>query len=352
MAEEKRPEASGNPRGTESRKLFLSVSVAGGAAGSAAGAGGLLFRWLSPPEALLLLGGATLLWWVGSRAVPPALRPLYRALPLVAPLVGPVLAATGLLFFRLFRRSDYLADDPTYLLIFDPPRVNPPRKTLTLEEVLESDRKIVPAGDILRWGEIPLKQALIDRLAGGEISPRVIRILRGAGNDPEEEVRLFATTILTRIEKSFQERIRNLGENPDPLQPYGALGRASLEYAESGLVGERLARALLRSALDGYGKALSSGEDLPSTELLRVGSAAAALRDRALVARIQDRLREKGAREEIAELERILLYEEGRWERLAETLDEREAGPGERRPLPDHLGLWRETTLRAGEGKL
>ncbi len=348
MAEEKRPGLPGNlsSAGTRSGRFFLLVALAGGAAASAAVAGGLLCRCLSIPEELILLGTSTLLWWAGSRAVHPALRPLHRALPLVLPLAGPILAITGYLFFRFFRKSDYLGDDPTYLLIFNPPRVNPPRRLLSLEEVLERDRKIVPAGDILRWGEIPLKQALIDRLAGGEITPRVIRILRGARNDPDEEVRLFATTILTRIEKSFQERIRTLGENPDPVQPFGALGRATLEYAESGLVGESLSRSFLRSALDGYRKALSAGEEIPSRELLRVGAVAAALRNPALVGQIRGRLETMGAREEQEELERIVLYESGEWERLAKTLTQGESGP-----LPEHVALWLDAPL-TGDGGL
>lgn len=330
------------------RRSLLFLSMAGGAAGSAVAAGGLLFRFLTTPELVVLLGGATLLWWTGSPAVPPALRPLHRAIPLVTPLVGPVLAAAGALFFFLFRKSDYLSDDPTYLLIFNPPPVKPSRKILSLEEVLERDRKIVPAGDILRWGDIPLKQALIDRLAGGEITPRVIRILRGAGNDPEEEVRLFATTILTRIEKGFQERIRSLTATPDPLSPFGALGRASLEYAESGLVGERLSRALLVSALEEYRKALAAKEGLSPRELLQVGSAASSLGDQALVERIREVLREKGAREEVSALERILLYEEGHWERLAQEAAQGEGKPEGKGPLPQQDLLWSEI-LRAGE---
>ena len=339
--------AERRPADSRGGSLLLVLSLLGGASGSLAGAAALLCRCLSGTEAVFLIVGATLVWWAGAPAVSPSLRRLHLAVPLLLPLAGPVLVAAGTLVFRIFRKKDYLSGDPTLHLIFNPPRISPPRKVLSLEELLEQDRKIVPAGDILRWGEIPLKQALIDRLAGGEITPRVIRILRGARNDPDEEVRLFATTILTRLEKTFQERIRSLLAAPDPQNPDGAPGRSYVEYAESGLVGDRLSRALLRSGLEHYHRALVAGEELAPGEILHVGGLAAVLGKGETLSRARKRLEDRGARRELEELARIMLYEEGRWEELREEIAGYAADEGVG-PLPEHLSIWAEGERTGG----
>ncbi len=264
---------------------------------------------------LVVLGAAG--WLPGMFFLPPFFRLPYALVPLSLPLAGPPLVLIAVFFFFLARRSDYLDGDPMLEMIFHPPAIRSKRVRHTLEDILSHDRKIVSAGDILRWGDVSLKQALIDRLASRDVTPRAIRILRGARGDPDDEVRLFATTILTRIEKSFQERTRSLRESPDALAPHATLGRAYLEYAESGLLGDRLARGLFRSALDSFSKALEVGEPLSREELLHLANVAATQKNSVVFARARERLSRDCDPLDLRRLEWVELYESGRWQELA-----------------------------------
>ena len=264
---------------------------------------------------LVVLGAVG--WLPGMFFLPPFLRLPYALVPIVLPLAGPPLVLIAFFFFFLARRSDYLDGDPMLEMIFHPPAIRSRRVRHTLEDILSHDRKIVSAGDILRWGDVSLKQALIDRLASRDVTPRAIRILRGARGDPDDEVRLFATTILTRIEKSFQERTKSLREIPDALAPHATLGRAYLEYAESGLLGDRLARGLFRSALDSFAKALEVGEPLSREELLHLANVAATQKNSAVFARARERLSRDCDPLDLRRLEWVKLYESGRWRELA-----------------------------------
>lgn len=288
-----------------------------------------------------LLGGGV--WLFGGLFLSPVLRAVYAAVPFLVPLAGPPLFFLAFLAVLLSRRRDYLADDPTIEMIFNPPKLRTRRKLFSLEEILAHDRKIVSAGDILRWGDISLKQALIDRLASREVTPRAIRILRGARNDPDDEVRLFATTILTRLEKKFQEQTRALGERPDPVTPNATLGRSYLEYAESGLVGDRLARSLFLSGLSCYKAALSAGEQLSREELLHVANVAAARQNREVFLIAQERLATGGDPLDLKRLEWVNLYEAGRFRELREDISgSRELWGG--RTLPDYMTVWLGTS--------
>ncbi len=264
---------------------------------------------------LVVLGAVG--WLPGMFFLPPFLRLPYALVPIVLPLAGPPLVLIAFFFFFLARRSDYLDGDPMLEMIFHPPAIRSRRVRHTLEDILSHDRKIVSAGDILRWGDVSLKQALIDRLASRDVTPRAIRILRGARGDPDDEVRLFATTILTRIEKSFQERTKSLREIPDALAPHATLGRAYLEYAESGLLGDRLARGLFRSALDSFAKALEVGEPLSREELLHLANVAATQKNSVVFARARERLSRDCDPLDLRRLEWVKLYESGRWRELA-----------------------------------
>ena len=293
---------------------------------------------------LVVLGAAA--WLPGVIFLPPFLRLPYALVPLCLPLAGSPLLLIAVFFFFLSRRSDYLEGDPMLEMIFHPPAVRGKRSRHTLEDILSHDRKIVSAGDILRWGDVSLKQALIDRLASRDVTPRAIRILRGARGDPDDEVRLFATTILTRIEKSFQERTRSLRESPDAVAPHAALGRAYLEYAESGLLGDRLARGLHQSALASFDKALELGEPLSRQELLHLANVAATQKNPAVFSRARERLSHDCDPLDLRRLEWVELYESGQWQELKREIMA-SAARWEGKDLPPFLSVWMGSSQEA-----
>ncbi|MGC8530047.1 MAG: hypothetical protein ACP5OP_07620 [Leptospirillia bacterium] len=293
----------------------------------------------SEREILLLDVFGALAWLPGVALLPPFLRLPYALVPFVLPLAGPPLVLIAVFFFVLSRRSDYLADDPMLQMIFHPPAVPVKRNRYTLEDILSHDRMIVSAGDILRWGDVSLKQALIDRLASRNVTPRAIRILREARGDPDDEVRLFATTILTRIEKTFQERTTSLRENPDPVAPHATLGKAYLEYAESGLLGDRLARGLYQSALAAFEKALEAEEPLSREELSHLANVAATQRNPAVFFLVRQRLAHDCNPLDLQRLEWVELYESGQWQELKEKI--RASAPlWEGKDPPSFLSVW------------
>ena len=341
-----------------SLNLFLSPSV------PSLGRGGLLFFMgagavlssvaladllegeYSRRAILLLVVLGAVAWLPGVIFLPPFLRLPYALVPLCLPLAGSPLLLIAVFFFFLSRRSDYLEGDPMLEMIFHPPAVRGKRSRHTLEDILSHDRKIVSAGDILRWGDVSLKQALIDRLASRDVTPRAIRILRGARGDPDDEVRLFATTILTRIEKSFQERTRSLRESPDAVAPHAALGRAYLEYAESGLLGDRLARGLHQSALASFDKALELGEPLSREELLHLANVAATQKNPAVFARARERLSHDCDPLDLRRLEWVELYESGQWQELKREIMA-SAARWEGKDLPPFLSVWMGSSQEA-----
>ena len=331
------------PSSPSSRPLFrqggLLVFMGAGAILSSFALADLLKGESSEREIMLLVVFGAAAWLPGVALLPPFLRLPYALVPLFLPLAGPPLVLIAVFFFVLSRRSDYLVGDPMLEMIFHPPAVRGKRTRHTLEDILSHDRKIVSAGDILRWGDVSLKQALIDRLASRDVSPRAIRILRGARGDPDDEVRLFATTILTRIEKTFQERTKSLRENPDALAPHATLGRAYLEYAESGLLGDRLARGLYQSALASFDKALEVGESLSREELLHLANIAAAQRDSAVFARARERLAHDCDLLDLRRLEWVELYESGQWQELKGQIMA-SASLWEGKAPPSFLSVW------------
>ena len=329
-----------------SRQGGLLFFMGAGAVLSSVALADLLEGEYSRRAILLLVVLGAVAWLPGVIFLPPFLRLPYALVPLCLPLAGSPLLLIAVFFFFLSRRSDYLEGDPMLEMIFHPPAVRGKRIRHTLEDILSHDRKIVSAGDILRWGDVSLKQALIDRLASRDVTPRAIRILRGARGDPDDEVRLFATTILTRIEKSFQERTRSLRESPDAVAPHAALGRAYLEYAESGLLGDRLARGLHQSALASFDKALELGEPLSREELLHLANVAATQKNPAVFARARERLSHDCDPLDLRRLEWVELYESGQWQELKREIMA-SAARWEGKDLPPFLSVWMGSSQEA-----
>jgi len=321
------------------RQILLFGSVALGSAGVLGILGAVAAGGLPPSQLAASLVADWVLWSAGAFALKPPLRWIYLVVPVAIPLAGPLLFIAGLVLFRVSRRKDYLVDDPMLNIKVLPLDKSSRLVGTSLEELLEQDRKIVSAGDILRWGDISLKQAVIDRLATEGASPRAIRVLKGAWNDPDEEVRLFATTVLTRLEKLFQEKIKFLERDLHPERAQAEIGKAYFDYAVSNLVGPTLARHLLRSGLAAYKKALGSNEPLPVEELSLIGGKAISLGDGEVRSLVMDRLIHMGEKKNLKILEWMTLYEAGRIKELRENIrGNRGLFNGE--GVPSYLEFW------------
>lgn len=281
----------------------------------------------------------TVAWCLGFFLIDAPIRWIYLLIPFLLPLSGPILTCVGFLVFHVSRQQNYLEDDPTLNSIFHPPGKMTRLTHVSLEEILEEDRKIVSAGDILKWGDVSLKQAVIDRLSSEGSSPRAIRILKGAWNDPDEEVRLFATTVLTRLEKGYQERIRSLERMSDPEKPYSQIGKAYFDYAMSNLVGQKLSEILILKGLSSYLDALKANEPFSVDELLLIGSQAIAKENAEVEKLIVDRILTMGREKDIKFLQWMRCYQEGRFEDLKTDIHLSRA-LFEKGELPDYLDLW------------
>ncbi len=307
----------------------------------------LLMGSLSGKRLLLWVLADSVLWCSGFFWAPPSIRWLYLAIPFVLPVSGPLLGCAGALAFRFSRQQNYLSDDPTLNAIFNPPGKMTRLTYVSLEEILLEDRKIVSAGDILKWGDVSLKQALIDRLSSEGSSPRAIRILKGAWNDPDEEVRLFATTVLTRLEKSYQESIHVLERMSREEVSCAQIGKAYFDYAMSGLVGLKLTQVLIRKGLSSYLNALKANESFSSEELLSIGSQAIAHEDIEVERLVMDRIRVSGREKEIKLLEWMRLYQDGRFSELKSDI-RLSSVLLEDGIHPDYLDLWMSASEESG----
>ena len=287
------------------------------------------------------------IWCAGFFWMDTPIRWIYLLIPFVLPLSGPILVCAGYLAFRLSRQQNYLEDDPTLNTIFHSPGKMTRLTYVSLEDIIEEDRKIVSAGDILKWGDVSLKQAVIDRLASEGASPRAIRVLKGAWNDPDEEVRLFATTVLTRLEKVYQERIRFLEGVSESEKSYSQIGKAYFDYAMSNLVGQKLSEILIQRALSAYLEALRANESFSLEELLLIGSQAISNGNNEVEKLIMERTLTLGGEREIKFLQWMKLYQDGEFSEL-QTDIRRSRSLFEKDMLPDYLDLWMSDLPNAG----
>jgi len=280
-----------------------------------------------------------LVWSAGFFVIDPPIRWIYLSTPFILPIVGPILGCVGYLIFHFSRQQNYLEDDPSMNAIFHSAGKISRLTYVSLEEILEADRKIVSAGDILKWGDVSLKQALIDRLSSEGGSPKAIRVLKGAWNDPDEEVRLFATTVLTRLEKGYQERIRSLEQVDEKIKAYPQIGKAYFDYAMSNLVGQKLSEVLIITGLSAYLNALRANESFSLEELVSIGSQAISKGNPEVEQLVMDRILTLGGEKEIKFLKWMRRYQNGEFFELQEDI-RLSLAHFEKSSLPPYLDLW------------
>ncbi|MCL4461685.1 MAG: hypothetical protein M1297_08265 [Nitrospirae bacterium] len=242
----------------------LALLVAAGTVLQLAGAVGMV-RTASPGRgSLLLVGTGALVWAAGLfRRTDPGSR-LLLLLPFVFPAVGPALFCVGAGVWRVSRRHGDLigqvefAEYDSHLVL--------PGDHLEGRRLLERVRNLQPAGDILKGQDRSLKQSVMSILIQTP-SDNVVHLLQGARNDPDDEIRMIASTLLTRLEKIYMEAILRAEKVADAQERHRQSAEAWLSYADSGIPAGTLRDRALREALAHVDGTLQSGAP-PETALL------------------------------------------------------------------------------------
>jgi hypothetical protein len=118
---------------------------------------------------------------------------------------------------------------------------------------------VAPLRDILSGQDVALKRGAILSLSRLP-RPEAVTLLKTALADPSREIRYYASTALSDMEKEFNDRIfrliREVERSPTAIDRHIDLARIVLEYAEAGLLDEGMARYFLDVGLRALDKAV------------------------------------------------------------------------------------------------
>ena len=277
---------------------------------------------------------AGILLWSGAFVRESGLeRAIPLALPFVLPVAGPFLLFTGLVIHAMYRRKGYLlnqaefAEYDTHLVL--------PGEGSDLRSVISRVRMLQPAGDILNGSNTALKQSVIT-LIGRTRSPDVVRLLQGAKNDPDDEIRLTAVTVLTRLEKEYLDEITRLSETLSENRNT-ALGNSYFAYAESGLVEADLLKIALKDGLGHFRDAVSAREPMEPDLIQRIGFEAIRQGDTALFDRIRAILEDRGEEKRVSFLDLVSCYERRDFRSFVEKIA---GSPGTGKVWSEMLTSW------------
>ncbi|MHB8423037.1 MAG: hypothetical protein ACYDAM_09800 [Leptospirales bacterium] len=218
-------------------------------------------------KSLLLLGLGMAFWTTGSLIRKGLGIGLLLVLPILFPIIGPLLFCLGMVGYFLYRPNAELFNQVEFSeykghLVL-------PGVHLKDSSTLERVRKLEPAGDILKGQDIALKQSVLAVISQTP-SENVVHLLQGATNDPDDEVRMIASTLLTRLEKSYMESIIRSENSQETGEDARLAGEAYLKYADSGLPVRTLRDRAIREALIHFQRAIESGEVLTTDTLSRL----------------------------------------------------------------------------------
>ena len=242
-------------------------------------------------DSLLLVGAGALFWTAGVFRRPDPGSRLLLLLPFIFPAIGPVLFCFGAGVWMFSRRHGDLsgqlefAEHDSHLVL--------PGDRLEGRRVLERIRSLQPAGDILKGQDRSLKQSVLSVIVQTP-SDNVVHLLQGAKNDPDDEIRMIASTLLTRLEKTYTEAILRAEKIADARERNRQAGEAWLAYADSGLPIGTLRDRAFREALSHFDGALREEVPLEAGLLSRLLEEAIRQENRPLRERLQKELTLRG----------------------------------------------------------
>jgi hypothetical protein len=286
--------------------------------------------WILPG---LFVPGLVLWSWAFSRETGLRLW-IPIAVAFIFPAAGPLLMFAGFLIHSTSRRVGYLLEQAEFAE-YDTGLAVPGDSNH--KAIRDRIRKLQPAGDILSGTDTAMKQAVITTI-GRIRSSEVVRLLLGAKNDPDDEIRLTAATVLTRLDEDYREEMVRLRDAPSKNRNRDQ-GLACLAYADSGLVEAGLRTIALRDGLGHFKEAIFAGEEMDADLLRRVGYEAVRLGDRGFFDRVRSILEARGEAAAVSMLDLASCYERRDFRGMAETLSRAPHESG--RTWSEMLAVWK-----------
>jgi len=120
--------------------------------------------------------------------------------------------------------------------------------------------------DIIKGGNTLKKELLINKLAS-TVTSKNVSLLKLALKDPSQEVRLYASEALIKIESSLYKNIeqqKKKAQEQGTSKDYANLGNAYLKYTQIGIIDEVLLNYYLNLAQDAFRKSLDINTNQPS----------------------------------------------------------------------------------------
>ena len=290
------------------------------------------------PSLALMISGVVL-WFSGALFQKGLSVWLLLVLPLAFPVIGPVLFCLGMTGYFFYGHTGGIFDLAEFSEYKD--HLVLPGDHSSHRATLERVRKLQPAGDILKGQDIPLKQSVL-AIIGQDPSENVVRLLQGAKNDPDDEVRMIASTLLTRVEKSYMESIIRAENGQGTEDRDLSAGRTYLSYADSGLPVQNLRERAIRESLVHFQRAIESGAVLETDLLSRLFMESVRHRNQSLEKLTREELEKRGGQQSRTMNEFIQLFENREFRKLSGKLSERTDG---------QVGEWFERLRKWEEGR-
>lgn len=299
----------------------------------------LFLRGEPATSSLALMISGVVLWVFGALLRKGSGIWLLLLLPLVFPIIGPVLFCLGMTGYFFYGQTEGIFDLAEFSEYKD--HLVLPGDHLLHRATLERVRKLQPAGDILKGQDVPLKQSVL-AIIGQDPSENVVRLLQGAKNDPDDEVRMIASILLTRVEKSYMESIIRSEKDQGTEDRDLSAGRACLSYADSGLPVQNLRERAIRESLVHFQRAIESGAVLETDLLSRLFMESVRHRNQPLEELTREELEKRGGQHSRTMNEFIRLFENREFRKLSGKLSERTGG---------QVGEWFERLREWEEGR-
>ena len=210
--------------------------------------------------AVTLLAIGFLRPWDFSKAADRAWAVTAMCMTLALPLIGFLgfVAVYALVASGPKGRGDLLRDFQEYIS-YDATVMTLPRRGEDEDRFLMQEVDVSPLREILSGKDLALKRGAILSLSRLP-RPEAVALLKGALADTSREIRYYASTALSDMEKDFNDRIfrlvREVERTPTAIERHVELARIVLDYAEAGLLDEGMVRYFLDVGLRALDKAV------------------------------------------------------------------------------------------------